>query len=237
MKSLLSAALAAALAAGTLAAPAAAVTYNAFDYFDGTNPSGPYSFGSIDAGLSTFTAIDTSGYSLCATGLACLLQGVEPALGFYKNITGAPLTAFGTVDVPADALFFHPGPTRLAALAFTAPTTSTYRIDLGLALLSNSTITGTVVAFGRVTPSGIEGLGTATLDASSPSTLETGPLFLNAGDTVFVAVGPDGDYTYDSTQVIFNFTAVPEPQGWALLIAGFGLTGAVLRRRRALTAA
>jgi hypothetical protein len=30
--------------------------------------------------------------------------------------------------------------------------------------------------------------------------------------------------------------AIPEPASWALLIAGFGLTGAVLRRRRAQTA-
>lgn len=31
--------------------------------------------------------------------------------------------------------------------------------------------------------------------------------------------------------------AVPEPQAWALLIAGFGLTGAVMRRRRAIVTA
>ena len=31
-------------------------------------------------------------------------------------------------------------------------------------------------------------------------------------------------------------TAVPEPAGWAMLIAGFGLTGAVMRRRRAAAA-
>jgi hypothetical protein len=31
--------------------------------------------------------------------------------------------------------------------------------------------------------------------------------------------------------------AVPEPASWALFIAGFGLTGAMLRRRRALAAA
>ena len=30
--------------------------------------------------------------------------------------------------------------------------------------------------------------------------------------------------------------AVPEPGTWAMLIAGFGLVGATIRRRRALTA-
>ncbi len=34
----------------------------------------------------------------------------------------------------------------------------------------------------------------------------------------------------------FPVSAVPEPANWALLIAGFGLTGAVARRRRALLA-
>jgi hypothetical protein len=31
---------------------------------------------------------------------------------------------------------------------------------------------------------------------------------------------------------VFNVSAVPEPSNWALLIAGFGLVGAALRRRR-----
>lgn len=30
---------------------------------------------------------------------------------------------------------------------------------------------------------------------------------------------------------------VPEPASWAMMIAGFGLTGAMLRRRRAVIAA
>ena len=34
-----------------------------------------------------------------------------------------------------------------------------------------------------------------------------------------------------STKFI-NFSAIPEPSNWAMLIAGFGLTGAVMRRRR-----
>jgi len=32
-------------------------------------------------------------------------------------------------------------------------------------------------------------------------------------------------------------SVVPEPASWAMLIAGFGLVGAVARRRRAATAA
>lgn len=43
------------------------------------------------------------------------------------------------------------------------------------------------------------------------------------------AAGAFGDYAIDN--VVFG-AAVPEPSAWALLILGFGLTGAALRRRR-----
>ncbi len=46
------------------------------------------------------------------------------------------------------------------------------------------------------------------------------------GDIVGFAFAPDG------FQHGYLLTAVPEPASWALLIAGFGLTGAALRRRR-----
>lgn len=45
--------------------------------------------------------------------------------------------------------------------------------------------------------------------------------------------------TYNKTtgQIAFELTNVPEPSSWAMLIAGFGLTGAAMRRRRTAVAA
>jgi hypothetical protein len=45
----------------------------------------------------------------------------------------------------------------------------------------------------------------------------------------FLPFGPDGG----PIAVAGTFDAVPEPAAWALMIAGFGLTGAAIRRRRA----
>ena len=44
-------------------------------------------------------------------------------------------------------------------------------------------------------------------------------------------------YAKSTTQIVFESTNVPEPASWAMLIAGFGLTGAMLRRRRYAVAA
>lgn len=58
------------------------------------------------------------------------------------------------------------------------------------------------------------------------------------GDTLLFSFGGNTDAAfalYDTEQ--FGGGGVPEPSSWALLIAGFGLTGAALRRRRVAAAA
>jgi hypothetical protein len=65
-----------------------------------------------------------------------------------------------------------------------------------------------------------------------------GTISLAAGDTLsFKAITiPDG-YT-DGTLAVTSLggPGVPEPASWALMIAGFGLVGAAMRRRTAVTA-
>lgn len=69
---------------------------------------------------------------------------------------------------------------------------------------------------------------------SESAVTSSGGLYLNVGDeSAFVddwAVGPN------FTNYAFR-NAIPEPASWAMLIAGLGLTGAVMRRRRRLALA
>lgn len=65
------------------------------------------------------------------------------------------------------------------------------------------------------------------------------PFILNLagaqGSSVVLNVVRDGQWTFLSEVDFYEREttgAVPEPQAWALLIAGFGLAGAALRRRR-----
>ena len=43
-------------------------------------------------------------------------------------------------------------------------------------------------------------------------------------------------YAFDVTSFTLADSAVPEPATWAMMIGGFGLAGATLRRRKALAA-
>lgn len=44
--------------------------------------------------------------------------------------------------------------------------------------------------------------------------------------------GVNFDVIYHQHDVTLAVTAVPEPENWAMLLAGLGLMGAVIRRRR-----
>lgn len=66
----------------------------------------------------------------------------------------------------------------------------------------------------------------------------------NSVKILFSAFGESpGQFTYDGNggQAVFSYStgvgAVPEPASWALMIGGFGMAGATLRRRRALSVA
>ena len=73
------------------------------------------------------------------------------------------------------------------------------------------------------------------------------PITLNGSNTLtwsYTSPGPDngpggqgvGDESWSLQDVTVNTLGVPEPATWALMIGGFGMAGAALRRRRAIAA-
>jgi PEP-CTERM motif len=88
------------------------------------------------------------------------------------------------------------------------------------------------------------GAGNLLMEVFAPAAFSPTPLFLDARNGtaggVFSRV-----YSVDGTTYALNRglvtgfasgAVVPEPQSWALLVAGFGLVGAVLRRRQPVAA-
>jgi hypothetical protein len=115
--------------------------------------------------------------------------------------------------------------------------------DLGLSLIFNTVLgspSWNSVAFNGLvfTGSGFSGLSSATLLGSS--TFGSGQF--TQGDITLVGdqlqLNWAGVPYSDGQRIDISFAAaaVPEPAAWAMLIAGFGLVGATLRRRRAAIA-
>lgn len=224
----------AAVLAAAVAAPAAAVTYDAFTSFNGVQGNGGFTYGSYDG--SQFTAYTgANGCGPLIPGTTCLSDGGLP--GVFKSNSGAYTS--GSVLVPGDALILHPGSSagQSSAVFFTAPTAGIYSVFVS-AFVADTNPSG-VTVYGLV--GGQSDTALVTLGSGNLSFSQNYPFFdLQAGDTVGIAINYDGAYFNDSTGLNFTLTgpgAVPEPASWALLIAGFGLTGAAMRRRRAVTVA
>ena len=58
-------------------------------------------------------------------------------------------------------------------------------------------------------------------------------LYDTIGWNFAAGVSDNANYTFSSAQAYSLFGAVPEPTTWAMMIAGFALTGAAMRRRKA----
>ena len=180
------------------------------------------------AGGTTFTFHATGSTSVDAScfagpdGDGCYPDetsfGVGPAngIGTYKGPADALIGVFLSDDTPSGT----GGP---ASLDFTDPNV------IGAAgftpLLNQIFFIG----------DGLTGLGVGNLQTFLAPTGST-RLFLAVADSIGSSVGNVGalDVTYTATGPT---AGVPEPASWALMIAGFGLAGAALRRRGASAAA
>lgn len=222
------------------AAPASAAIYDVVADFAATNPNGVWSYGER-ATLDSFAAF-TSYQSACfgVAGLNCFISS-SPAAGGVPVVTlntASPFLYVNTVVEATDVLLLHPGPDRDTVVRFTAPTTADYSYAGFFQVLD-------------LFPTGVDlyvaGVKTSFLGAAANGATLTGggkfnfsgTVHLDAGQVFDFAVGPGSDYHFDSTGLSLQIAPavadgpIPEPAGWALMLAGFGTAGAVLRRRRA----
>jgi hypothetical protein len=218
--------------------PAVAASYDAVADFSTVSSTGLWSYGFGITG-SSFTAATVGGG--CGPDIFCW-QPDSTSLGtplIGLNTTAGNLL-FPTGWIPNDMLDLHPGQTGAedAIVRFTAPTAGTYSFN-GMFGTIGYDATG-VLALGYG-PAGL--LFSGSLPSASPGVGQFGSTFafagtvaLAAGDVVDFGVNNAGLFFGDSTMMSLTVSNVPEPASWAMLIAGFGLTGAAMRRRRLVAA-
>jgi hypothetical protein len=227
-------AFAAAAATALLGASAANASLNLITFEEpgliamGNSPGAAVSAGAqlSNQFLSTLGASFSSG----AGFVAVVNHGFPSLTPTPPNLVGGT-TADGRLDysAPIRIAFFDPANTANQA------TTNHVKVLGDLFGLGSGTVTlNAYDRFGAL-------LGTVSDTDDKPQ--GQGPVLeLNfAGIQSVVFSGTSGtvgfdNFEFNSVTTVGGLSAAPEPAAWALMIAGFGLTGAALRRRRGAAA-
>ena len=219
-----------ALAALALAAPAGAATQlfaTSYDMLNGDGQAHGGNFNYWDVNYTGAGARTTDGAALSG-GLGDLTDGVV-ATDFWFNLennagTGPYVGWYGAAGVRAPTITFNfAGPVAI----------DTIRIQL-----DNSGIGG-VYAPTQILVDGIARAFTGPAPGTIGSVDLTGLGLNGASHTVqFIQAFDQNAWVFTSEVSFFgdSLGGVPEPASWALLIGGFALTGAALRRRRRIAA-
>ena len=172
-------------------------------------------------------------------------------LGYSLNDTSI-FSALDMFRYSADANGLAPG--TGASLDLSVGTASYFSIDGGAtALFGNSVSTGSFNGDGRQASHWKDATG---VNRCGPQIGILDPTFCFGQEGVVTALDlaaydamgwnlsidalkNGGSYQIDTGKILYQFlgSSVPEPSSWAMLIAGFGLTGAAMRRRAAKLAA
>ena len=142
---------------------------------------------------------------------------------------------------PTDRLLLHPGPGPSDGgvfITFTAPTASRYRFTASFSV-QDIHASGTTEIFRQQHGNAAATFfGAGALSLASPTYTYSGETVLGAGDVLSTIINRAGNYGADSTGENFTVESfIPEPESWTMMVAGFGLVGAAIRRRATAVAA
>ncbi|MBS1707381.1 MAG: PEP-CTERM sorting domain-containing protein [Armatimonadetes bacterium] len=204
------------------AASSFATVFDAYNDFSiSNNPNGVWRYGYSNTLGGAFVplTVNTPGNP------DAWLDPFIASLGVYHTTPGFLI---GTVSSPPNQMILHPGPNaQYAVLRFVAPGTGVFNFTAGFFGVDFVGPTTTDVHI--LQNNAVIGNGAINTFATSPSIIFGGPVSLNTGDTLDVAVGFGGNsYLFDSTAVNYRIEGVPEP----VTLVGLGGLALLARRRR-----
>ena len=229
-------ALTAALCLAATAVSAHAAGHDAaadFTFSQTSNPNGVWSYGwdvADAAGTYAFTALDVFNGNASAFGWNSSTHNAAGTPGIWKNDAGN--TQYGVLS---GQLSLHPAENQYgfandnaAILRFTAAVVGTYDINAQFFIGDGGDTVAWVVKNNDFS-NALVSLGST---GSNPTYIAS--LTLQAGDTLDFVVGHSSDDLWgDNTPVNVSINApVPEPETYALMLAGLALVGFMARRQR-----
>ena len=176
-----------------------------------------------------YTATVTSGY--LGNPLSLLSDGVIPADYTPWN----DIQDVWTYDSTTSVRFDFAGLRQITSMLATVDNNDDYVFTF----YNGAAETGQVMAaaadgFVSVSAGGVEtfeGGNSADIHYYSPFDFSSSPILATS---VVLSIGPNNDSALGIGEVQFLGGAVPEPASWAMMVTGFGLAGAALRRKRSV---
>ncbi|NGZ87170.1 FxDxF family PEP-CTERM protein [Duganella aceris] len=215
----------AALLAAT-AAQAATVYDATADFQTVSNPGTVWSYGySAGTGYS-FTAFDAASTLANTNGWSASNYNTLGTPGAWINTSNSSL--YGAAP---GQLSLHAGPVAngdSAILRFTAVQSGDYSVVGQFFAGDYRAQSGSVILNGQ-TANPLAYFA----DTTDSSLFSLSSVHLNAGQTLDFVVGNNGNFYNGTTPLTVTVTAVPEPETYAMLLAGLCLVGAIARRKRA----